>query len=208
MLERTDRVWTSDMTDALARQPIQRWTGLLVPPEYLGAHVSAPFSHQTGRYMPLPLRCATALFGHLGIEWDITQASEDELDELAAWIRLYKEQRALIHAGRTIRLDTPDDTAWMHGVIAADRSAALMSYVQLDEPRGDQPAALRVPGLDPARRYRLTDVTPGERLPRRAGLAGDPIPRAEATGGALAGIGLAIPAQRALTALVVLVEAL
>jgi alpha-galactosidase len=39
MLERTERVWTSDMTDALARQPIQRWTGQLVPPEYLGAHV-------------------------------------------------------------------------------------------------------------------------------------------------------------------------
>jgi alpha-galactosidase len=207
MLERTDRVWTSDMTDALARQPIQRWTGLLVPPEYLGAHVSAPFSHQTGRYMPLPLRCATALFGHLGIEWDITRASQDELGELAAWIRLYQQQRALIHSGRMIRLDTPDDTAWMYGVIAADQSAALMSYVQLDEPRSDQPAAMRVPGLDPARRYRLTDVTPGERLPRRAGLAGDPIPRAEATGGALAGIGLAIAAQRALTALVVLVEA-
>jgi hypothetical protein len=79
MLERVERVWTSDMTDALARQSIQRWTGQLVPPEYLGAHVSAPFSHQTGRYMPLSLRCATALFGHFGIEWDITQAAEDEL---------------------------------------------------------------------------------------------------------------------------------
>ena len=49
-----------------------------------------------------------------------------------------------------IRLDTPDDTAWMYGVVAADQSAALLSYVQLDEPRDDQPAALRVPGLDPA----------------------------------------------------------
>ena len=45
-------------------------------------------------------------------------------------------------------------------------------------------------------------------MPRRAGLAGEPIPRVEATGGALAGIGLAIPVQRALTALVILVEAL
>ena len=208
MLERTERVWTSDMTDALARQPIQRWTGQLVPPEYLGAHVSAPFSHQTGRYMPLSLRCATALFGHLGIEWDITQADPGELADLADWIRLYKEHRALIHAGRMIRLDTPDDTAWMHGVVAADRSAALLSYVQLDEPRNDQPAALRVPGLDPGRRYRVTNVTPGRQPPRRAGLAGDLIPRVEAAGRALAGIGLAIPAQRALTALVLLVEGL
>jgi alpha-galactosidase len=94
------------MTDALARQPIQRWTGQLVPPEYLGAHVAAPFSHQTGRYMPLSMRCATALFGHLGIEWDITQADPGELADLAAWIRLYKEHRTLIHTGRMIWLDT------------------------------------------------------------------------------------------------------
>jgi alpha-galactosidase len=208
MLGRVQRVWASDMTDALARQPIQRWTGQLVPPEYLGAHVSAPFSHQTGRYMPLSLRCATALFGHLGIEWDITQAGPEELDELAAWIRLYKEHRALIHSGRVVRLDTPDDTAWMYGVVAADQSAALMSYVQLVEPRNDQPAALRVPGLDPGRRYRITEVTPGERLPRRAGPGDTRIPGAEVSGRALASIGLAIPAQRALTAAVILFEAL
>ncbi len=149
ILERVQRVWTSDMTDALARQPIQRWTGQLVPPEYLGAHVSALFSHQTGRYLPLSLRCATALFGHLGIEWDLSQASRDELARLADWIELYKRHRALIHSGRMVRLDTAEDTAWMYGVVAADRSAALMCYVQLDEPRSDQPPAMRVPGLDP-----------------------------------------------------------
>jgi alpha-galactosidase len=209
MLERVQRVWTSDMTDALARQPIQRWTGQLVSPEYLGAHVSAPFSHQTGRYMPLSLRCATALFGHLGIEWDITQASEEELAELAAWIQLYKQHRALLHTGRVTRIDTPDDTAWMHGVVAADRSAAIMSYAQLDEPRNDQPTALRVPGLDPVRRYRITDVTPGEQLPRRSGLAENArISTVEASGAALTQIGLAIPALRALTARVLLIEAI
>jgi alpha-galactosidase len=208
MLERVQRVWTSDMTDALARQPIQRWTGQLVAPEYLGAHVSAPFSHQTGRYMPLSIRCGTALFGHFGVEWDITRAGDDELAELAAWIRLYKQHRALLHSGRVVRIDTPDDTAWMQGVVAADRSAALMSYVQLDEPRNDQPAALRVPGLDPARRYRITDVTPGQRRARRRGRAEAGIPGMEASGAALAQIGLAIPVQRALTAVLVLIEAL
>ncbi len=96
----------------------------------------------------------------------------------------------------------------MQGVVAADRSAALMSYVQLDEPRNDQPAALRVPGLDPARRYRVTDVTPGRRRPRRRSRAEAGIPGMEASGAALAQIGLAIPAQRALTAVLVLIEAL
>jgi len=207
MLERVERVWTSDMTDALARQSIQRWTGQLVPPEYLGAHVSAPFCHQSGRYMPLSLRCATALFGHFGIEWDITQATADERAELAAWIQLYQQHRVLIHAGRVVRIDTPDDTAWMHGVVAADATAALMSYVQLDEPRNDQPAALRVPGLDPLRRYRVTDVTPGVRSPRRTGLTDARIPAVQVSGAVLAEIGLAIAPQRTLTAAVLFIEA-
>jgi alpha-galactosidase len=207
MLERVERVWTSDMTDALARQSIQRWTGQLVPPEYLGAHVSAPFSHQSGRYMPLSLRCATALFGHFGVEWDLTQAEPRELAELTAWIQLYQQHRALIHSGRLVRIDTPDDTAWMHGVVAAGSASALMSYVQLDEPRNDQPAALRVPGLDPRRRYRVTDVTPGERRPRRKGPADARLPAVEVSGAALAEIGLAIPPQRPLTAAIVLIEA-
>jgi alpha-galactosidase len=207
MLERVQRVWTSDMTDALARQSIQRWTGQLVPPEYLGAHVSAPFSHQTGRYMPMSLRGATALYGHLGIEADVTQLGQDDLAELAGWIELYKRHRGLLHSGRVVRIDTPDDTAWMHGVVAADRSAALVSYVQLDEPRNDQPAALRVPGLDPARRYQVSDVTPGRLRPRRSGLEEPGIPAVQVSGAALGDIGLAIAPRRALTAAVILIEA-
>jgi alpha-galactosidase len=207
ILERFQRVWPSDMTDALARQSIQRWTGQLVPPEYLGTHVSAPFSHQTGRHMSLALRCATALFGHMGIEWDITQAGSGELEQLTAWIELYKRQRDLIHSGRVVRLDTVDDTAWMHGVVAADRSAALLCYVQLDEPRTDQAQAMRIPGLDPARRYLATEVTPGEPLLERTGLAGGQAPGVQASGAALAEIGLSIPPQRPLTAAIILLRA-
>ena len=43
------------------------------------------------------------------IERDITGASSRELAELAAWIRLYKQHRALIHSGRVVRLEKPDD---------------------------------------------------------------------------------------------------
>jgi alpha-galactosidase len=228
ILERVQRIWASDMTDALARQTIQRWTGQLVPPEYLGAHVSAPFSHQTGRYMPLSLRCATALFGHFGVEWDITRADPGARAELAAWIALYKRHRELIHSGLVRRVDTPDDTAWMHGVVAADGSAALMSYVQLEPPPHGRPGALRFRGLDPGRRYRITDVTPGERVARSPDRdPGAAPPGAEVSGGALsgavlsgavlsgavlsgavlAGVGLDIPVQRPLTAVILLLEA-
>jgi hypothetical protein len=65
-----------------------------------------------------------------------------------------------------------------------------------------------VPGLDPRCRYRMTDVTPGPRSSRRHGLAaGSVVPRTDVSGASLTEIGLAIPAQRTLTALVVLIEA-
>jgi hypothetical protein len=88
----------------------------------------------------------------------------------------------------------------MHGVVAADRSSALLCYVQLDEPRNDQTVAMRIPGLDPARRYRATNVTPGE----RPVLSDDELPAADVSGAALAEIGLAVPPQRPLAAAVLL----
>ena len=49
ILERTERVWTSDCNDALERQTIQRWASTLIPPEVMGAHIGPPRSHTTGR---------------------------------------------------------------------------------------------------------------------------------------------------------------
>jgi alpha-galactosidase len=205
ILERAERIWVSDMTDALARQSIQRWTGQLVPPEYCGAHVSAPSAHQTGRHLPLALRAATALFGHFGIEWDLTTADQASLAELARWVRLYKTHRALIHSGRVTRADAPDGTALMHGVVAADRAAALISYVQLDEPVATRAVAVRVPGLDPARRYRVTDVTPAHGMRVRAAA---PVITTRAVPGALLGeIGVAVPVQRPYTPVLLFIEA-
>lgn len=73
MLERVQSTWASDVTDPLSRQPIQHWSAQLAPLEYLGAHVTAPVSHQTGRTSVLDLRAATAFFGQFGIQWDLTK---------------------------------------------------------------------------------------------------------------------------------------
>jgi alpha-galactosidase len=82
-----------------------------------------------------------------------------------------------------------------------------LCYVQLDEPRTDQAQAMRIPGLDPARRYLATEVTPGEPLLERTGLAGGQAPGVQASGAALAEIGLSIPPQRPLTAAIILLRA-
>ena len=156
VLERVQRVWTSDMTDAVSRQQIQRWTTQLVAPEYAGAHVSSPTSHTTGRTLPLDLRCATALFGSFGIEWDLTLAGDEDLARLGRWIARYRQHRALLHSGRVVRPESPDPTVLLHGVVATDRAEALLAHVQLDEPPHNRGVSVRVPGLDPDASYALT----------------------------------------------------
>lgn len=160
ILARTDRVWASDSNDALERQTIQRWTALLLPPELIGAHVGPPTVHSSGRTQHLSFRYATALFGHFGLEWDIAAATESELDDLAAGIACYQRVRGLLHTGELVRADHPDPAAQVHGVVATDRSAALFCYAQLTSSARGVPAPMRLPGLDPVRRYRVSVVEP------------------------------------------------
>ena len=42
VLDRTDRIWTSDCIDPLERLDNQAYTGLLVPYELMGAHIGGP----------------------------------------------------------------------------------------------------------------------------------------------------------------------
>jgi alpha-galactosidase len=153
ILARTDRVWASDTNDALERQAIQRWTGLLLPPELVGAHVGPPRAHTTGRTHDLSFRAATALFGHFGIEWDVGAASDEERAELAEAIARYKRLRGLLHGGEVVRADLPDPAFALHGVVAADRGEALFCFVALATSASERPGAVRLPGLDPDRVY-------------------------------------------------------
>lgn len=164
IIERTDRVWASDSNDPLDRQAIQRWTSLLLPPELIGGHVGPGRTHVSGRVTSLELRCATALFGHAGIEWDITECSDDELALLTSWAETYKRLRPLLHTGRVVRADT-DDAHVLHGVVGDGH--AVFSYVTLATMTADIPPRLRLPGLDPSVTYRVTPL---------AGLS-SPLPR-------------------------------
>jgi alpha-galactosidase len=148
ILERTDRVWGSDNIDPLERQAIQRWTSLLLPYELIGAHVGSSPAHVSARATELSFRSATALFGHAGIESDITGWGEEDLDRLTQWIAEYKRLRPLLHTGAVVRADHPDPAAWLHGVVAQDRGHALFAYVQLATSVYEHGAPLLFPGLD------------------------------------------------------------
>ncbi|MEW2521308.1 alpha-galactosidase [Actinacidiphila alni] len=155
ILARTDRVWASDCNDPLERQTIQRWTGQLLPPELVGSHVGPTPSHTTARPGTDTFRMVTALFGHAGIEQDLSACTPQELARLTAWTALYREQRGLLHTGRVVRADLAGDAVLLHGVVAADASAALYTWARLATSPEGQSGRVRLPGLDPDTGYEV-----------------------------------------------------
>lgn len=206
--DRTDRFWTSDCIDPIERLGIQKYTSLLVPYEMLGAHISGPESHSTGRTSRLALRGATALFGHLGIEWNVTTASPDDLAQLTRWVEFHKAHRELLHSGHAVYADLPDDSVDLRGVVAGERDRALYVFTQVGSSNAYPGDAITLPGLDDDTVYEvsLSDVT------ERDGFNGQsPLPWLDAplrmSGRALRRAGLRPPVLFPESAVVLLVTA-
>ena len=192
---------------------MHRWTTQLIPPELMGAHIASDVSHTTGRSHTLAFRAASAIFGHLGIEWDLRQATEPQLSELKAWISFHKQHRALLHSGDMVRLDFPEESLIGHGVVADDKRSALYSLASVGRSVVSMMGRVRLPGLDPHRAYKVRPVVPGgalaglipppwwgvDRLAGRdtniaeAGQSIGDIAGIETTGRVLASVGLAHP---------------
>lgn len=138
---------------------------LLVPPELIGSHVGGPVAHTTGRRHRLGFRAASALLGHLGVEWDISGLPDEELAELAAWIEVHKQVRDLILDGTVVRADHPDPHLLVTGVVAPDRSDAVFVVAASGASQTQTPLPVQIPGLDPGRRYDVIPLGPDEAGP-------------------------------------------
>ncbi|MFJ6417307.1 alpha-galactosidase [Paeniglutamicibacter sp. NPDC091659] len=155
ILEHTDRIWTSDCIDPIERLDNQKNTNLLVPYELMGAHIGGPRSHSTGRRHDLGFMARTAIFGHFGIEWNISGIDENLGAELAGWVDFHKENRDLFHGGDSVHADHPDPAIDIRGVVARDASRAVYVFT-LREASLTYPAGrFTLPGLDPAAKYRV-----------------------------------------------------
>ncbi|NBZ87727.1 alpha-galactosidase [Stagnihabitans tardus] len=155
ILTQTCRVWLSDCIDAVERVRMQATASLFLPGALVGSHVGAFHAHTTGRNLPMHLRAWVAAMRHMGFESDLTAfAPEDEalLTEVTAW---YKANRDWMHAGETRQLDCEAGrTAEIQ--IAADGSRFVAFAIQTEMPKEQLPLALRLTGLDPKARYRIT----------------------------------------------------
>jgi alpha-galactosidase len=104
----------------------------------------------------------------VGIEWDLTSVSPDELAALTACVAFAREWRPLIHSGEVVHGDLSRSDADLTGVVSADRRQALYVYSQLASPVEEAATQTLLPGLDGSGTYRLEVHNPsGERLPAR-----------------------------------------
>ena len=160
MVMHSDRFWTSDCNDALERQYIQRYTQTVIPPELLGSHIGPTTAHTSHRTHSLSFRAVTALFGHAGIEWDITGCTDEEIAALKSWADYYKTNRELLHSGKMIRVEQPNEEAFVHGVVAQDKSKAIFAYAALKATSGSLPNTMQILGLEATANYRVKLVEP------------------------------------------------
>ncbi|WP_075181745.1 alpha-galactosidase [Pantoea sp. 1.19] len=156
VLQRCHRFWASDNNDALERTTIQRGMSYFFPPEVMGAHIGHRRCHATFRQHSIAFRGLTALFGHMGLELDPVTAGAEEQAGYRHYSALYRQWRDLIHGGTQWRVDMPDRTTVAQGVVSDDQQQALFLVSQIAMPDYTLMAPLRVPGLDPLGRYRIT----------------------------------------------------
>jgi alpha-galactosidase len=162
IIEFTDRVWVSDCIDAHERHRMVAWTGLTLPLELMGTHVGSGADHTTSRSHGLSFRAGTAIWGHMGVEWDLTTATGEDFAALAEWIAFHTSVRGLIHTGDVVHADLPNPALQLDGVVATDASDALYRLSALDHTLPWPPGRVPLPGLDPDRAYRVAVQPPGD----------------------------------------------
>ena len=151
-----ERFWTSDNNDPVERSRIHHAASMLMPPDVLGTHVGPSPAHNTGRRSSMAFRVASTLFGHMGIEADVTKLDEREREILRHGVAVYKTYRDLVHSGRFFRVDR-DPSGLCFGVESEGGREALVCWLQIES--CVDPAPWRVPGLRGMER-RLVRVVP------------------------------------------------
>jgi len=171
----------------------------------LGSHIGPTRSHTTGRVHSLHFRAVTALFGHAGLEWDVTETTADEREALKGWSDYYKAKRGLIHSGEMVRVERKDE-AFVHGVVSGDKKSALFAYATLAAQAGSRPDGIFFAGLDPEKTYTVAAVFPAGKPTMIERTSVSWLEGVKLTGKALMEVGLAAPILYPENALLIEIE--
>lgn len=157
MLYYSPQIWCSDDTDAVERLVIQEGTALIYPLSVIGAHVSDCPNHTVGRITPFETRGHVALAGTFGYELDITKIPEEDRKLIPEQTALYHKYNTLVRTGDYYRIASyaKNHRYDCYGVVAKDRSEALITYVQVLNRPNCHSTKIKIPGLNADRKYRM-----------------------------------------------------
>ena len=152
------QIWCSDDTDAIERLAIQEGTALIYPLSTMGAHVSVCPNHACGRVTPFKTRGYVALSGTFGYELDITKLPPEERAMIPGQVALYKKFSSLIRNGDYSRIasyrENNEYDCWAS--ISKDKTKALVTFVQVLNHPNYKTRFLKIKGLKPESKYRVT----------------------------------------------------
>ena len=155
MLYYSPQIWCSDNTDAIERLEIQRGTAMVYPLSTMGAHVSDCPNHTTGRVTPFKTRGHVALAGTFGYELDVTKISKEDRDMIPDQVAMYHQYARLVQSGDYYRIANVADTKYFdcYAVVAADKSEALVTYVNVMNLANSHSRRIRLKGLQEDAKY-------------------------------------------------------
>jgi alpha-galactosidase len=164
-LHYADEFWTSDDTDARQRVFIQWGASQFYPACAMAAHVTVSPNEQTHRTTPLKFRFDVAMSGRLGFELHPIKMLPEDVAFAKKAVADYKRLRPVIQQGDLYRLASPYENSYASLMYVNDaKSQAVVFLYGLN--RGimsDFPAPLALQGLDPAKRYKVTELNKEKR---------------------------------------------
>lgn len=154
-------VWTSDNTEPLSRIFIQYGTNMIYPALVTGSHVSATPNHQTGNITPLKFRFDLAMSGRLGMELQPKELTEKEKEFAKVAIQNYKNIRDIVMLGDLYRIISPYEEKGLYSIMYVSKDkkrAVVFDYCFAYQGRTHNSQAIKLNGLDPDKRYKVTEL--------------------------------------------------
>uniref|UniRef100_UPI00117DEC67 GH36 C-terminal domain-containing protein n=1 Tax=Streptomyces sp. NRRL B-24572 TaxID=1962156 RepID=UPI00117DEC67 len=136
---------------------IQNGFSQLFPAQAMAAWVTDSPNPTTGRSTPLRFRFHVAMAGALGIGGDLTSWSDEELEEAAELVALYKRIRPLVQRGHQHRVGPGGPVSAVH-YAAPDGDEHVVLVWRPTTRFGRRPALVQLPALDPKARYLDEDL--------------------------------------------------
>lgn len=158
-LQYFDEFWTSDNTDPVQRIFMQWGTSHFFPAMAMASHATKSPNKQTGRATSLKFRFDVAMSGRLGLEFDPTEISDEDMKYIRQCMEQYGRIRPTIQKGLLYRLVSPYEknyAALMY--VSEDQKQAVVFGWQWHKHIQEYYGNIKLKGLSETNSYEVTEI--------------------------------------------------